>query len=424
MNAIMNKIENTLLPIANKIGANRYLMALRDGMVASMPMMMIGSILLVITELPIESYQNFMSGLFGEGWKWFSDAGTSATIGLAAIFAIVGISTSLAVRHHKDTVMAIIISLGSYFAVLVQLDSGGFVANDFGAKGLFAAMIIALISTELYSYIVDKNITIKMPSSVPPAIAKSFEALIPAAIIIPIFLIVRFIFAQSSFGSVNNFILNMLQVPLTGITCTYGGIMLSTFLSHLLCFFGLHGASIVGAVFGPMLQVAGLANLEAFQAGLPLPNIVTQQFNDIFQTFGGVGSTLGLAFMMAFFCKSKQVKTLGRLALVPGIFGINEPLVFGLPLVLNPFLMIPFFITPLINITLAYFATAFGLIGTTTGVAVTWSMPPLLSGILGTNTISAGILQVIAILLSLVIYYPFIKAYDRKMLKEEEALDE
>lgn len=423
MDAIMNKIENTLLPIADKIGANQYLMALRDGMVASMPMMMIGSILLVITELPIETYQSFMSGVFGEGWKWFSDAGTSATIGLAAIFAIIGIATSLAQRHHKDTVMAIIISLGSYFAVLVQLEGGGFVPNDFGAKGLFAAMIIALISTQLYSYIVDKNITIKMPPSVPPAISRSFEALIPAMIIIPIFLIVRFIFAQTSFASVNNFILNMLQIPLTGITCTYGGIMLSTFLSHVLWFFGLHGASIVGAVFGPMLQVAGLANLEAFQAGLPLPNIVTQQFNDIFQTFGGVGSTLGLAFIMAFFCKSKQVKTLGRLALVPGIFGINEPLVFGLPLVLNPFLMIPFFITPLINVTLAYFATALGWIGTTTGVAVTWSMPPLLSGILGTNTISAGILQVIAILLSLAIYYPFIKAYDRKMLNEE-GLDE
>lgn len=176
----------------------------------------------------------------------------------------------------------------------------------------------------------------------------------------------------------NNFILNMLQAPLTGITCTYGGIMLSTFLSHLLWFFGLHGASIVSAVFGPMLQVAGLENLAAFQANTALPNIVTQQFNDIFQTYGGVGSTLALAFLMAFFCKSKQVKTLGRLALVPGIFGINEPLVFGLPLVLNPFLMLPFFITPLINITLAYFATYFGWIGITTGVAVTWTVPPII----------------------------------------------
>ncbi|MFV0395146.1 MAG: PTS sugar transporter subunit IIC [Coprobacillaceae bacterium] len=423
MDLIMNKIEKLLMPIANRIGANRYLMALRDGMVASMPMMMIGSIILVVAELPIDGYQAFMANTFGEGWKWFSDAATSATIGLAAIFAIIGIANSLAVNRKKDTVMASIIALSAYFTVLVQIEGGGFSVRDFGARGLFAAMIIAMISTEIYCFIVEKDITIKMPSSVPPAVSRSFEALIPAAIVIPIFLLVRFVFAQTSFESLNNFILNMLQTPLTGVTTTFWGIMLSAFLSHFLWFFGMHGASIVGAVFGPMLTVAGLENLEAFQAGAPLPNIVTQQFNDIFQTFGGVGSTLALAFLMAFFCKSKQLKTLGCLAVVPGIFGINEPLVFGLPLVLNPFLAIPFFITPLINLTLAYFATSLGIIGTTTGVAVTWSMPPFLSGILGTNTLSAGILQVVAILISLLIYYPFIKSYDRKMvLEEQEAL--
>lgn len=420
MNVLMSKMENVLLPIANKIGGNRYLMALRDGMVATMPMMMIGSILLIITEIPIAPYQSFMVNQLGENWKWFSDAGTAATINLAAIFAIVGISTSLARSFQKDMVMSTIISLSCYFTVLVQIDGGGFALNDFGAKGLFSAMIISMIASRLYALIVNKNLTIKMPSSVPPAVSKSFEALIPAGFILPIFLFIRFVFAQTDFQSMNQFILNMLQVPLTGITCTYGGIMLSTFLSHFLWFFGLHGASIVSAVFGPMLQVAGLENLEAFQAGSFLPNIVTQQFNDIFQTYGGVGSTLALAFLMAFFCKSKQVKTLGRLAIIPGIFGINEPLVFGLPLVLNPFLMVPFFITPLLNITLAYFATFLGWIGMTTGVAVTWTIPPILSGILGTNTLSAGLLQLIAIVLSVFIYYPFIKVYDRKMLCEEE----
>lgn len=198
MNVIMSKIENVLLPIANKIGNNKYLMALRDGMVASMPMMMIGSILLIITEIPIQPYQDFMARNLGEGWKWFSDAGTAATINLAAIFAIVGIATSLARSHKKDTVMAIIVSLAAYFTVLVQIEGGGFALQDLGAKGLFSAMIISMISTKLYAVIVDKNITIKMPSSVPPAISKSFEALIPAMIIIPIFLVVRFIFAQTS----------------------------------------------------------------------------------------------------------------------------------------------------------------------------------------------------------------------------------
>lgn len=419
MNSFFEKLDGKLMPLATKISSNRYLQALRDGMVLSMPLLIVGSMLLVVTEFPIQAYQEFMAGLFGEGWKWFSDAGVSASIGLIAIFSIIGISGALARQYGEDPIVASVLALSAYFTVLVQVENGGFAVKDFGAKGLFTGMLTAFIATELYCRILKKNIVIKMPDSVPPAISRSFAALIPAAVILIVFLIIRFIFANTSFESLNNFVLNVLQVPLTGITCTFGGIMIATFCSHFLWFFGIHGASIVGAVTGPMFQAAGIDNLEAFKAGLPVENIVTQQFNDIFQTYGGVGSTLALAFLLAFYCKSKQLKTLGKLTLAPGLFGINEPLVYGLPLVLNPIMAIPFFLCPLINVSLAYFAMKLGLISLTTGVQITWSTPPLISGFLGTNDIRAAILQAVCILISLGVYYPFIRMLDKKYQADE-----
>lgn len=419
MNRFFEKMDEKLMPLASKITSNRYLQALRDGMVLSMPLLIVGSMLLVVTEFPIQGYQDFMAGLFGEGWKWFSDAGVSASIGLIAIFSIIGISSALAKYYGEDSTVASVLSLAAYFTVLVQIEEGGFAVKDFGAKGLFAGMLTAFIATEIYCRILKKNIVIKMPEGVPPAISKSFAALIPSAIILVVFLGIRFLFANTSYESLNNFVLNVLQLPLTGLTCTFGGIMIATFCSHFLWFFGIHGASIVSAVTGPMFQAAGVENLEAFRGGLPIDNIVTQQFNDIFQTYGGVGSTLALTFLLAFYCKSKQLRTLGKLTIAPGLFGINEPLVYGLPLVLNPIMAIPFFLCPLINISLAYFAMKLGLISLTTGVQITWSTPPLISGFLGTNDIRAAILQAICILLSFIIYFPFIRMLDKKYQLDE-----
>ena len=419
MNSFFEMLDGKLMPLATKISSNRYLQALRDGMVLSMPLLIVGSMLLVITEFPIEAYQNTMVNLFGDGWKWFSDAGVSASIGLIAIFSIIGISSALARYYGEDSTMASVLALAAYFTVLVQIENGGFAIKDFGAKGLFAGMLSAFIATEIYCRILKRNITIKMPEGVPPAISKSFAALIPAGVILIVFLIIRFIFANTSYESLNNFVLNVLQIPLTGLTCTFGGIMVATFCSHFLWFFGIHGASIVGAVTGPMFQAAGIDNLEAFKGGFPIQNIVTQQFNDIFQTYGGVGSTLALTFLLAFYCKSKQLKTLGKLTIAPGLFGINEPLVYGLPLVLNPIMAIPFFLCPLINVSLAYFAMKLGLISLTTGVQITWSTPPLISGFLGTNDMRAVVLQAVCILISLGVYYPFIRMLDKRYQVEE-----
>lgn len=420
MKNVLKKFEEKLTPIMMKFSSNRYLNVLKNGMVLSIPILIVGSIILVLAELPIQAYQDFMLNSFGENWKWFSGAAVTASMGIAAIIANIGVAANLAKSKGGDSLSAITLSLASFFILLVQLDEGGFKVDDFGAKGLFSALIIAVISTEIYCFIIKKNWTIKMPEGVPPAIAKSFAALIPAAVIMPVFLGVRFIFAMTPYGSANNFILNVLQQPLTGIAATYGGIMVSVFSSHLLWFFGIHGGSIVGAVTRPMYMAASLENLEAFQAGQTLPHIVTQDFSDMFQGAGGVGATLALSIMMIFLCKSQQMRTFGKLTVIPGVFGINEPMVYGLPLVLNPVIAIPFFLAPLLNVTIAYIFMSTGLSNAVTGITIPWTTPPILSGILSTNDFMGGVIQAIGLLISALLYYPFMKILDNKYLAEEE----
>ena len=422
MNNFSAFLEAKIAPLASKIGGNRYLQSVRDGLIASMPVMIVGSFALVITEFPINAYQDFMLATFGEGWKWFGDIASSSTMGLTALIAVFSIAYYLGKSYHRDALMSGVMSLVSYFILVIRVDCG-FQASDFAAKRLFVAIITAIIAVELFNFVLSKNLTIKMPEGVPPAVSRSFEALIPAVVILPMFLVIRFIFSLTPWESIHAFVFNILQVPLVGVSDSFLGIVTAICASHTLWFFGIHGASVVGAITGPLFQSASLNNLTAFTAGQPLPHVVTQQFWDMFQGWGGVGATLPLSIIMIFFCKSKQIKMLGKLTLGPGIFGINEPMVFGLPLVLNPTMLIPFFACPLMCVTVSYWAMNLGLVSCTTGTNIPWTTPPIISGFLATNDWRAAVLQAILLVVCGLIYYPFIKVLDKKMVEEEKMSD-
>lgn len=419
MKNLSSFLEEKLQPLAAKLGGNRYLSAVKDGLIASMPVMIVGSFTLVITEFPVQAYQDFMLNTFGENWKWFGDIASSSTMSLSALIAVFAIAYYLGKSFKRDPLMSAVISLISYFILLIRIE-GGFSADDFGAKGLFVAIITAILAVKVFDFVLSKNISIKMPDGVPPAVSRSFEALIPAMVILPMFLVIRFIFSLTPWGSMHTFIFNILQIPLVGISDSFFGIVGAICASHTLWFFGIHGASVVGAVTRPLFESASLANYTAFLAGDPLPHIVTQQFWDMFQGWGGVGATLPLSVIMIFCCKSKQIKTLGKLTVGPAIFGINEPMVFGLPLVLNPVMLIPFFLCPLMCVSVSYWAMSLGLVAKTTGVVIPWTTPPIISGFLSTNDWRAAVLQAILLIACALIYYPFIKSLDKKMLKEEE----
>ena len=424
MDKLTGFMERKLMPLSQRISSNKYLVALRDGLMLSMPLLIIGSLAIVIGDFPVPAFHEFMTGLVGEVWgSWCWDMVIPATMGLVALLAVIGVSYSLASENEVEPLPAVAISLASYFMLLQQMEGGGFAASSFEAVGLFAAMLSALLATTLYSAIIRKKWVIKMPASVPAFVSRQFEALIPAAIILPIFLAIRLIFAATPFGTVSNFIITMIQMPLTNIGTSLVGTLLITFVNSILWFFGIHGTAVVDSFMGPLWYAARFANLDVFKAAADAarPFIVTQDFANMIMFLGGTGNTVALSIIMAFKCRSKRIRSLGRLSLLPGLFNVNEPVIFGLPMVLNPIMALPFFIVPPVTVLISFCAMFFGLVPYPTGITVPWTMPAPFGGWMMCNDIRGGILQLVVILVAALIYYPFISALDKQYIREELA---
>jgi PTS system cellobiose-specific IIC component len=215
----------------------------------------------------------------------------------------------------------------------------------------------------------------------------------------------------------------MLQAPLKGAGNSLPSVLLYNFIAMLLWCFGINGPTITNSVWSPIFFVLTQDNLTAFQKGLKLPHIYTQQFIDIFTTYGGGGSTLSLLIVMLTVCRSKRVRELGKLAILPGIFGINEPIIFGLPVVLNPIIAIPFIIVPVLNTLISGLVFQAGWVPYTNGVMLPWTTPPIISGWLSTGSWTGSVLQLFELILGVLIYYPFIKMLDRQYLSEELAAE-
>ncbi len=421
MKKLIAWIEKVFMPVAEYLAENKYLIAIRDGLIMSMPLLIVGSMLIVVAEFPLAAYQNFMASVFGENWTWWNwDVSFNATIGIVALVAVFGIAYTLAKENKVEPLPAGVLSLSAFFLLTHQLEGGGYNPGNFGGTGLFVAMIIAISVTEIYTLILKKNLVIQMPPGVPPSISRSFTALIPAAIIIPLFIVIRYLFTLTPYGTASDFVLQVLQRPLMAFGTSLAGVLIGNgFFTSFFWSFGIHGNEVVGAVMQPILEAANLQNLEAFKAGLPLPNIVTKVFTDQVIYMGGTGLTLPLAVMMFFRSRSEQLKKLGRLAIVPGIFNINEPIIFGMPIVMNPVMLVPFFLAPLVSIIIAYFSMSFGLVALPTGVAIPWTTPALIGGFLMANDWRAVVMQLVILVVAGAIYWPFFRAWDNRLLAEE-----
>lgn len=414
-------VESKAMPLVELISNNKILLAIRDGLVLSMPIMIIGSIAIIIGDFPLQAFQTFMASIFGEAWNWWNwDVIYPSTIGIVTIFTTFGVAYSLAQSHEVEPLPAGMIAVTAFFLLLIQVDGGGFSADDFGARSLFSGMLSAIVSTEIYIAVIKRNMVIRMPDAVPTSIARSFTALIPAGIVIVLFVVVRGLFALTPYGSINEFILNVLQIPLLGVgTSLFGTILTAGFFNTFFWVFGIHGTLIVQSVMQPIWDAAKYVNLAAYQAGEALPYIVTTEYLDHFVFLSGSGITLPLCVMLAFKSKSKQLRELGKLALVPSIFNVNEPIIYGLPIVMNPIMAIPFFITPMVSIFISYTAMALNLVGRPTGVAVPFTTPAPFGGFLITGDIKVSFLQILIFIIAAFIYWPFFKVWDRKCAAEE-----
>jgi cellobiose PTS system EIIC component len=435
MSKFNQMLEEKIMPIAGKIAGQRHLQALRDGIILTMPLIIIGSIFLILGFIPIDGYPEFMARTFGDAWMTKLLYPVSASFDIMALIAGFGIAYRLAEQYKVDALNAGAISVAAfilatpYFTMFTPegateaVQVGGVISMTYlGSKGLFVAMIIAVLSTEIYRYIIQKNIVIKMPDGVPPSVSKSFVALFPAFVVIAIVWILRLLIENTSFETLHNVVGKLLQEPLSVLGGSLIGALIAVFLVQLLWSTGLHGASIVGGVMGPIWLAQTDANRLALQAGQELPNVVTQQFFDIFIYLGGSGATISFALMMLFMAKSQQSKQLGRLAIGPGIFNINEPITFGAPIVMNPLLIIPFILTPLALVITTYIGMSTGFAPKTAGVAVPWTTPPIIGGYLATGgNIRGALMQVINLLVAFAIYYPFFRMWDKQNLKVEQS---
>ncbi|MGX6977868.1 PTS cellobiose transporter subunit IIC [Vagococcus elongatus] len=420
--SFMDKLAEKIMPLANKLGSNRYLTVLRDAFMLSFPLTMFGSIVVVINNLPFFSDQTKgqLGTLFGNG--------QNATMSIMTIFVTFGIGYYLSKSYELEGIFGGAVSLASYliltpFVMLTESGeeiSGVLSLDRLGAKGMFIGMIAAFVAAEIFSRVTKKGWMIKMPVGVPPAVSRSFAALIPATVTLFAFLIINAVVVGVFTTNLHDVVYELIQKPLVGLGSSLPATLLALFLVQFLWFFGLHGQIIVNSVMDPIWNTLMLDNLEAYKNGLELPHIISKAFMETFTVgLGGSGMTLAVVILLVFVMKSKQSKDIGKLALAPGLFNVNEPVIFGLPIVMNVTIFIPWILAPLVVTLFNYLVMAIGLFPTPTGVSVPWTVPIVFSGILATNSVLGGVLQIIDFILVAIIWYPFVKIMDKQQLAME-----
>lgn len=423
MEKLMKWVEEKLVPPMAKIGTQRHLLAIRNGVVSTLSLILIGTFFMVFINLPFPGWNEFIAPYSATIVLPFR-----ITMGLMAIYATFVMGSDLAKSYGLDSVTGGILSLGTFFMLQVPVNvltpeeaPLGWVLpmSSLGASGMFAGILSMIFAVEVYRFFKKRNITIKMPEQVPPAVARSFEALIPGAVILTTTWLIR---SVAGFD-VNAALLSLFE-PLTNILGNnLLGVLLPMFLIHLLWSFGIHGMSIVGAVVRPMWLIMLDENAKALADGTAatkLPYIAPEQFYQWTVTIGGAGATIVVSVLFLFFCKSKFLKEVGRFSIIPGIFNINEPMIFGAPMMLNPYMFIPFNLVPLVLTIVSYFAVKLEMVNGFT-VLPTWTLPAPIGGYLSAgNDWRVVVLIVINTLIAFIIYYPFVKAYDKKILSDEQ----
>ncbi|MFV0395430.1 MAG: PTS sugar transporter subunit IIC [Coprobacillaceae bacterium] len=384
-------METKVLNFANKLASQRHLSAIKDGIMFTIPFLIIGSVFLIIANFPVDGYLEYLktdaTGILIKKWLTYP---VTATFDMIAIISLMGISYNLAKSYRINTIISVCISMISYVLVTPLFHTLGdttlvaISTKYLGSQGLFVAILISIFAVEMYRLITDKDIIIKMPEGVPEAVSKSFASLIPAGIIISILLVVKVGLEQTAFGDIHNVIASLLTQPLTQLSGTFWGAIAIILIMQILWCCGIHGASIVWGVMLPVLNVMMDANRIAFESGQAIPNILTKEWFNVFVMIGGSGGTLGLVFLMAFFAKSNQLKKVGRLSIGPAIFNVNEPVLFGLPIVMNPMLMIPFIVGPVVVTAITYAAMQFDLVARVVTV-VPFTVPLGLGGFILTR---------------------------------------
>lgn len=408
-------MERYFMPVAGKMAEQRHLKAVRDGIIATMPLLIIGSIFLIISSPPVESWAEFM-----KPYTSTLSIPVNATFGLLGLVAVFSIAYSLAKSYDMDELSAGVLSVATFFVATPLTEDGNIPLNLMGSEGLFIAIVLAIFTVEVFRFFENRNIIIRMPEGVPPSVWRAFTALIPGAVIIFIVWGVDLLLRNAFDLSLHGVVAAILRQPLEAMGASLWGAIIAIILIHLLWSFGIHGISVIASVMAPIWYSLTEQNVAAQQAGEELPYIIGQPFMAIWVTVGGSGMALALTILFVWRARSRHLKGLGRGSIWASFFNISEPIVFGAPIVMNPLLFIPFILAPLAVGLITYFSMSIGLVGEPY-VIVPWTTPPPFSGILTTGDWRGGVLMTINIIVAMFIYYPFFRLYDKKLLEEEQA---
>ncbi|KGX84625.1 PTS sugar transporter subunit IIC [Pontibacillus litoralis] len=417
MGGFANWLDKKLSGPMARLAEQRHLQAVRDGVISALPFIIVGSFFLILAFPPVP-----------EDWliaEWAANNVTDIlipyrmTMFIMSLYIAFGIGYNLSKSYNLDPLSGAQMATAALLLTITPqvVEGVGYTLpmTPMGGNGLFVTMIVSILAVEILRFCKTKNITIKMPPQVPASVSRSFEALIPVAI-----LIVSISLVTVALGVDLHKLVEKMVAPLVAAGDSYFGVMLPVFLITFFWSFGIHGVSIVGTIARPLWEVYLVENSAAVAEGAStLPHVAPETFFQWFVWIGGAGATLGLIISMLLFAKSKYSKTLGRTSAIPGLFNINEPIIFGAPIVLNPILIVPFIITPLVTASLSYFAVVLGFV-TPTFTMPPWTLPAPIGAFLATGgDWNAVLLVLINIAISVIIYTPFFKIYDNKLLEQE-----
>lgn len=416
----MHNFISKIQYIATKFGNIKFIKAITNGVASIVPAIIIGSVYTLFNNISFQPYVNFLKST---GLNVYLGIPNGVTMGIIALLLSFTTAFHYAEEYKQDGLSAGIISLSSFLLMIpftVLKDGTKAIPTTFlGATGMFTAMIVGIIAGRLFIFMKQKNITIKMPDSVPPATIKAFSALIPGFIVITFFLIISALIKITPWETFPNAVSALIQTPLSGIGNSVWATALIWMLSNFVWFFGIHGIVVISVV-NPILIALDLQNFDRVSAGLQATHIIGKNFTNVYAGATGTGIMMGLIICMTFFAKSKQYKTIGRISLVPDIFSVAEPAIFGIPIVLNVTLLLPLVLVPTVSIFVAFFMTKLGLLPILSGLQLPWSTPVVLQGFL-LGGWRVALYQVVLLLFSTVAYYPFFKVLDKKAYTAELA---
>lgn len=432
-------MEEHFVPVAAKIGSQKHLVAVRDAFIAIMPITMAGAFAVLLNvfvrdlpttylpDLKIAEKMSWLIGINGNVW-W----GSLAILSMAFVFAL---GYNLSKAYKTNALAGGLIAFSSFIAVTPQVATiagagpkgadvvgWGFLNWAFlDPKGLFTALIIGFISTIIYAKLMNKNVTIKLPESVPPAVSKAFASIIPGVIAIYTCGTLAYIVATATGGmSIGELILKYVQMPFLGLSQGLGAVLVVVLAVQLFWFFGLHGTNVLGAVLDGTYLTAQTMNDSLFNAGEAMKFIWTRGSFDAYVWMGGAGCTLALIIAVFIFSKRADSKAVAKLSAPMGVFNINEPVVFGMPIVLNPIYFIPWLLVPVVLTIIAYLATSMGLVPYV-HVVVPWVVPPVIYAWLATGgSFAAALLALVNLAIAVAIWSVFVILANRFDIEEAE----